>query len=286
MAHAVLEGVQRSSLKSAAREQKLSSLVCRLQVLVPDLSDQYTTFRLDSKMLELKARTQHAFQVKLALKAVNCIIEKEMSAAVRGRPLTIIDVGDSAGTHTLYLKELLTAEKKLAGREIEFLSVNLDPRAVEKIRAKGLRAVLCTAQEIREKEEIDADLFVCFEILEHLNDPVSFLDGLSRQSECKYLVATVPYVKSSRMGLHHIRHGLHHSVTSENTHIFELSPDDWKLVFLHTGWEVVQEEVYRQYPRRSLWRVTRPVWRRFDFEGFYGVILSRNRTWAECSRSL
>ena len=34
----------------------------------------------------------------------------------------------------------------------------------------------------------------------------------------------------------------------ENTHIFELSPLDWKKIFLHTGWRVENERKLMMYP--------------------------------------
>ncbi len=33
-----------------------------------------------------------------------------------------------------------------------------------------------------------------------------------------------------------------------NTHIIELSPEDWKLFFMHSGCEVMEEMTYRKYP--------------------------------------
>jgi hypothetical protein len=44
---------------------------------------------------------------------------------------------------------------------------------------------------------------------------------------------------------------------------------------------VAYESTFLQYPRRSVFHVLRPFWRTFDFEGFYGVLLRRDRTWAD-----
>jgi hypothetical protein len=60
-----------------------------------------------------------------------------------------------------------------------------------------------------------------------------------------------------------------------------LSPTDWKLLFQHAGWQVVNEAIYRQYPFWSVWLLLKPLWKKLDFEGFYGVLLKRDRTWAE-----
>ena len=68
--------------------------------------------------------------------------------------MTIVDIGDSAGTHLLYLNELFG--------EIRSLSVNLDVNAVKKIKQKGLDAIHARAEEL-EKFNINADLFLSFQ---------------------------------------------------------------------------------------------------------------------------
>lgn len=186
----------------------------------------------------------------------------------------IVDVGDSSGTHLQYILGLYPQ-----GKDARCLSVNLDENAVKKIKQKGLEAMNVRAEDLY-KYNISADLFLCFEMLEHLTDPSRFLYGLSAKTKAKYLIVTVPYVKSSRVGLHHIRLSDTDAVCAERTHIFELSPEDWKLIMRHSGWEVVKEKLYLQYPRRSFLRITSPLWKRFDFEGFYGLVLKKDDTWS------
>jgi len=70
-------------------------------------------------------------------------------------------------------------------------------------------------------------------------------------------------------------------MSAENTHIFELSPEDLQLLFKFAGWSVVFERIYLQYPRKHWLRITKNYWRMFDFEGFYGVILKRDSTWSK-----
>ena len=64
------------------------------------------------------------------------------------------------------------------------------------------------------------------------------------------------------------------------THILELAPEDLKLLALHSGWKVVYDQIYRQYPKYGLMRIMKPWWERFDFEGFYGMILTRDDSWS------
>jgi len=250
-------------LKSAAREHGLDGLIKRLRDISPDISQQYSTFRVDNKYMETKIRNMHAFQISLLEQVIGEFANP-----------SIVDIGDSSGTHAEYILGLYRAEK-----DIDFLSVNLDAQAVEKIRKKGIPALQMRAEDLQ-GHNIQADILLCFETLEHLTDPSRFLYQLSTNVKAKYLVITVPYLKKSRVGLHHIRSGQSGKVYAENTHIFELSPDDWKLIIWHSGWEVTQEKIYLQYTTRNFYTLLKGFWRKYDFEGFYGLILKKNDIWS------
>jgi len=253
----------RKSLESAAREQGLCELKGKLKEIVPDITNQYSLFKIDNPYLEINVRNLHAFQISL----VNKIIGEFQ------RPV-IVDIGDSAGTHLQYIIGLNSENKS-----VNCLSVNMDQKAVERITNKGLMAV-CTRAEDLQKYNVNADIFLCFEMLEHLMNPCYFLYELSSKTNTKYLIITVPYLKKSRVGLHHIRNDDKNKVFAENTHIFELNPEDWKLLIKHSGWRVIQEKYYLQYPKKGLLWFTKPLWKKFDFEGFYGLILKRDNTWS------
>ena len=157
------------------------------------------------------------------------------------------------------------------------MSVNFDPIAIEKIREKGLKAILCRAEELHlQKDGIITDIFLSYEMLEHLFNLIEFLHTMALKSRCEYFVVTVPYVSSSRIGLHQLRNNSKNAIFAENTHIFELSPAEWKLIFQFSGWKVVYEKIYKQYPKSFPLYFTKFIWRKFDFEGFYGVILEKN----------
>jgi len=112
-----------------------------------------------------------------------------------------------------------------------------------------------------------------------LLDPVSFLHDMADKSECEYFVVTVPYLHRSRVGLHQVRHPEHdRPFNAETTHIFEFSPEDWNLIFEFSGWRIVKQVRYTQYPKYNPLTVLRYLWRRFDFDGFYGVILKKDNS--------
>ena len=235
-------------------EQGLSELKQELENIVPDITNQYSNTNLNSEYLITNVRAMHAFQISL----VNKII-KEFNNP------TVIDIGDSSGTHLQYLRSMYN---------IKCLSVNIDPVAIQKIKEKGLEAIN-TNVEYLDKYNINPDIILCFETLEHLHDPISFLYNLSSKTNAKYLIITVPYLKNSRVGLHYIRNGISGRDNPENTHIFELSPEDWKLIMKYSGWDIAYEQIYLQYPIISYLHVVKWYWKKYDFEGFYGIILRK-----------
>ena len=251
------------SIELAVRSEKLVKLRNKLISYVPDVTHQYTTNTIDSPYLQAKVRSLHAFQIHLASYAIEQVVKDSV---------TVVDIGDSAGSHIEYLNGLFPGL-------LNAYSVNLDPVAVEKINNKGLKAINVRAEDLLNHPEFDQlsiEIFLLFETLEHLLDPIGFLRSI-REPDSEYFVLTVPYVKRSRVGFSQIRNKTDkRKITPENTHIFELSPSDWELIFQFTGWEVVYKRIYRQYPWWSRALFINQLWRKFDFEGFYGVVLRRN----------
>lgn len=254
-----------NSLKSAAREQGLDRLIVELEGIVPDIKEQYSVLKIDTKYLNVKVRNMHAFQCTLMLRALENLAPGK---------LIVMDIGDSAGTHMIYLQELTKNRF-----DIDTTSVNLDPRAIKKINSRGLKAILCRAEDL-DLAEKEVDLFTAFELVEHLHNPAIFFRNLAKKSKCNKMIITVPYLKHSRVGLHHLRNKTGKAIHAEDEHIFELSPEDWTLLMLHSGWKVMHNKVYYQYPRR--WPLINQIlafyWRLTDFEGFWGAILEKETT--------
>ena len=245
--------LQRWSLRAALREQGLWSMYRYLEGLVPDITDQYTSFRVDTDYLRLKVRGLHAFQMELVLKALDRFVKA---------PAFVVDIGDSAGTHVQYVREYCRDAESLVPT---CWSVNWDPEAVKRIQSKGLDARLQNVEHL-EPDGVDhlwADMALCFETLEHRETPVGFLRAIR---SCGCLVMTVPWVRRSRVVTGSRVAG------QEGGHCFELSPGDWRAVLDRAGWQVCVAQVYRQYPRWHPARVTRGWWRRRDYEGFWGCV--------------
>jgi len=256
-------------LDAAHRAQGLTAMMSRLRDIVPDVRDQYTDGPDGAEFeryWERKMRGLHAFQIRCALDALD---------AIGGGGHVIVDIGDSSGTHAAYLSALAKP-----GQIDKVISVNLDPVAVAKIQNKGGHAILCRAEELALEENIVPSLFMSFETLEHLTDPVRFLHGLADRGGAEHLLFTVPYTRHSRFGGHLMRQSAEHlpaALTPEATHIFELSPDDWALLARFAGFSPVFTRIYAQVPRfPHPLAATRPLWKKLDFEGFVAVFAQRD----------
>jgi len=229
-------------------------LISQLERTIPNIDDQYNSVNINSNYIRIKIRYLHAFQIKMVFNYLNINKVKR-----------IIDIGDSSGNHILYLKKLLN-------KKIEYVSINNDYNAIIKIRNKGLIAHHDDAElfvmDYFHVELKNDSIIICFETLEHLENPIRFLKGL-KQSNVRSIIITVPYLKKSRINLNYEQGN-----TPEDIHIFELSPKDWRKIFKYAGWNIVYEDIYLQYPKRYKW-ILKYYWRRFDFEGFYGVCLNK-----------
>jgi hypothetical protein len=259
------------SIRRALCENGFNTLVQKLRDIVPDISDQESSEKETfNDYWDLKRRALQSFQCNLMLKALNFLSHGRIAVA---------DIGDSAGTHMIYLQRLVGDK-----HDIDTLSVNIDARAIKKIESRGLKAVKCRAEDLSLREK-KFDMIVSFQMVEHLHNPAIFFRRLAKMSVCNKLVITVPYVKSSRMGLHYVRlNNSREAVFAEDVHVFELNPEDWSLLILHSGWRVVYKKIYYQYPRNwpVISRILGLYWRIVDYEGFWGVILEKDTAFSEC----
>ncbi len=262
---AFIQGIAKFSLRLTLFQNNYREIIRKLQRIKPDISNQYSCPLDFNSFWETKLRIQHAFQCSLMLKALKGFPAGE---------LTIVDIGDSARTHLRYLEGLTDGVFN-----IDSISVNCDSISVEKIKAQGHKAVLCNGEDFTLGDR-KIDLVILFQIIEHLHNPIDFLKRLGKNLKCNRIAVTVPYLRKSRVGLSSMRKRKKSHKVVENEHIFELNPEDWKLLMNYTGWKIIHEQIYYQYPRwiPFLSGFLRMFMREIDFEGFWGVILERDTT--------
>jgi len=157
------------SLKVVRKEN--INFINRLEHILPSLKDQANfmndNIKEDSEYLKHKKRNLHAFQLQFTLDKI-----KNYQDSTNNNEVSIIDIGDSSGNHLIQLQALNNGIKRVA-------SVNLDIKAVEKIRNKGIEAYHCRAEELLEKYELRPNFFISYQMVEHLTDPVRFLHNIA-----------------------------------------------------------------------------------------------------------
>lgn len=235
--------------------------------LFPDFKHHYS-FAVDNEEVEQRIRLLMAAETIFVKKAIEKVIERD------GR-CSYADVGDSDGSIRLLLNKYYNVN------ELSYVGINLQNSAVEKIRSKGLDAICADALSLGD-QGVTYDIVSAFETLEHLPDPIGFLDGMKKVTN-ERLIVSVPFIRHSRIGLAYLSQKWlrqwpeDKKPTIENTHIFELSPKDWKKLFLHRGWKVDREWKLMMFPSNRPSRlILQPFWRFVSFEGFWFVSLYKD----------
>ena len=91
-------------------------------------------------------------------------------------------MGDSSGNHIIYLKNLTNG--------LSTYSVNSDKNAIDKLEKKGLPSIHSKVENLKSEGHLNEtiDLMTCYEVLEHLSDPIGFLKSLSESVDVKKFV--------------------------------------------------------------------------------------------------
>jgi SAM-dependent methyltransferase len=173
---------------------------------------------LDSEHLRNSVRYFHAWRLHALRERIG-----ERLAAAR-----MLDVGDTDG---LMLKHL--------GKDA--LGFNLAPAAVANIRANGVEAELGDGQELP-FEDGSFDYVLCFETLEHVENPLQLLGELERVCAPDGRVfVSIPWVPRTFI------HGRDPDINRGYGHIFEFSRTDFGALLTHTPlvvrWEAVCDVV-------------------------------------------
>jgi hypothetical protein len=252
-------------MRAIKEDAKMKAMWNLSHQVLPDLEDHYATVKLSGENL-LRVRMLICAQAIFIKRIIN-----QFSDA--GKKIKdYVDIGDSDGSTRMLV------EKSMNSKAIKTLGINIQAKAVELIRSKGLDAVCMDAMDI----EKQFDMVSVFETLEHLPNPIGFLENMQKVVD-KRLIISVPLILNSRIGLRYLTDKWTHGETPTiaNNHIFELAPEDWTKLFRHTGWRVEYEWKVRQFPKRGLLKMLMQyAWRRISFEGFYFVSLIKDNKYS------
>lgn len=212
-------------------------------------------------------------RIRFLITAEAAFVKSEVQKIISKRvKCNYLDIGDSDGSVRLLLEKIIDKPG------FKTMGVNLQKSAVEKIRSKGMEALHMNAMDVG-KTGVNYDVVSVFETLEHLPDPIGFLEQIHDIVGQK-LIISVPFVRQSRVSLKYLEaKPVSDNVNIENVHIFELSGNDWKKIFLHAGWKVENEWILLQFPKFGILRlIMQTYWRMVSFEGFWFVSLTKDMT--------
>lgn len=249
--------------KAIAQDAVLRDVWELSQAILPDLGSHYATAALPEEA-KLRVRMLISAQVQF-LKAVVDDLPVEDGAR------TYLDVGDTDGSVRLLF------EARYPTMDLETLGINLQRQAVENIRAQGLAAECVDAMDLARLGRT-YDIVSVFETLEHLPNPIGFLQAI-RPTVRQRLILSVPLVPTSRVSLRYLsaKWPAAQTPTIANNHIFELCPQDLEKICRHAGWEIQRRWRVRTFPVRGPLRwVLQPAWRAISFEGWYFISLVKD----------
>lgn len=211
------------------------------------------------------------YRIRFLISAEAAYVKSEIKKIISMKnKCSYLDVGDSDGSVRILI------ERSMNDESVKTMGVNLQKAAVEKIRAKGMDALHMDAMDLG-RTGVTYDVVSLFETLEHLPNPIGFLEQIHTVVG-QNLIVSVPFVPRSRVSLKYLEDkSTANDYTIENVHIFELSRPDWKKIFSHTGWRVEGEWVLLQFPKFGILRlIMQTYWRKTSFEGFWFVTLTED----------
>lgn len=254
-------------LKAVKQEPRLRQMWDLSKKVLPDLTNHYATLQIDAET-QVRLRLLLCAQAVFIREVIDSLRKK--GAAVNGW----VDVGDSDGA-----ARLLFSKSAPQPPDFKTLGVNLEPEAVALIRSKGLEAQCLNAMDLH-KTGVTFDLVSIFETLEHMPNPLGFLESV-QPVVGRRLIVSVPLTVLSHVALGYLspKWGVPNQPTYSNNHFFELCPSDWKKLFNHAGWAIEDEWRVCQFPRSGPlnWLMTY-AWRKISFEGYWFVSLKKDAT--------
>lgn len=164
---------------------------------------------------------------------------------------TLIDVGATSDVIFRYLNK-------------KELGLNISEKAVNYMKSQGIEAILGSAEDL-EVDDKRFDYLLCFETIEHLENPIKSLKEFRRVTKEKIFI-TIPNVKETRVCPFEPKDRGRH-----RWHFIEFSRSDFRHILRRTGLDIVNEVVIHPYGEAKSLRqkLFKQKWKSHPwFEGF------------------
>jgi SAM-dependent methyltransferase len=227
---------EKALLSSSARllNKRLQETSHRELLGTEDIAEHYGDIRISDRGLQ---------NVILSFVAARLSFIEHHLGPREIRGSTFADIGDSSGIF-------------LRGLDKPGIGMNFLTGAARNLGTQGVQAIRGDAMQLPFLND-SFDYLLCFETLEHLENPVGALQELYRVCR-KGVFISVPYVSRTTVYPPNYREGV-----QELLHVFELSSTHWKALLAHTNFLLERTEVIRVLDKsRGLReRVAFGVWR-------------------------
>lgn len=160
---------------------------------------------------------------------VFCIQETNLIDFVKANSPDQCQVAVEVGaTSDMFLKHVKATTKK---------GINVLDVCIEQLNSQGIHGIK-SKDEVIPIEDNEADLTICFETLEHVHNPIMFLNELSRITKGRLLLS-IPWVQNTN-----IRSKWHGAQSPEGIpesefHIFEFNGKDFNSILGYTNLKII-----------------------------------------------
>lgn len=144
------------------------------------------------------------------------------------------------------------------------LGLNISEKAVNYMKSQGIEAVLGNAEDLK-FEDKRFDYLLCFETIEHLENPIKSLKEFRRVTKEKIFI-TIPNIKETRVCPFEPKDRGRH-----RWHFIEFGRSDFRHILRRTGLDIVNEIIIHPYGKAKSvqQRLFKQKWKNHPwFEGF------------------
>ena len=144
----------------------------------------------------------------------------------------------SMDTITRKIADNTWLHKRLTDVSAQCLGIDIDPTLIDKVKEKGVTNIICSDLSVDHlRTEITScqwDYLVCGELIEHIDNPVSFLSAIKDKyaSYIKNFVVTVP----NSLSLGHIKNAFKTAEGINTDHRYSFTPYNITKILVISGY--------------------------------------------------